>query len=178
MGRSRVTTVPLCMAPCVADFGYGHHILRYSSMGDEGNVSFAPLTVKKGSVSIVRHALGHYRSYPGLQSAGSFGMVVGFPLLFLGAGTFIAGQSNIGGDVPGASDVRSSLSTAGGVTLGIGAALATLGVVLKIVGRDEYQPGSTLQWDEPDADDVPTPLKEPAPAATPANVPAATPAAH
>ena len=53
---ARVSTKLLCISPCVADFGYGHHILRYSSTDDEANVDFATIFVKKGTVTIVRHA--------------------------------------------------------------------------------------------------------------------------
>ena len=190
MGRddgamARVITKPLCISPCVADFNYGNHILRYTSMNDDGNVSFAPLVVKKGSVTIVRHAPGHYRTHRGLDSGGTYALVVGLPVFFLGMGMLVVGKSNLGGELPGAGDARDSLASGGGIAMGIGAAVAALGAVLKVVGRDEYQPGSTMQWDEPDDEDVKPAPKEPpaAPppaassAAPPATPPATTPAA-
>ncbi len=162
--RVHLSTAPLCVSPCVADLGYGHHLLRFSGTTDgDSNVSFAPLLVKRGNVTILRHALGHYRSHPTAQSLGSFALVSGLPLLLTGTGLLVFGGSNFGGDSAPAQSLRSSISTAGGVTFGIGAGLVAVAVVLKIMGRDQYQPGSTVQFEEPEAEDPKPPTKESSP---------------
>lgn len=166
--KARVVTAPLCIAPCVADLGYGHHILRYSSVKEgTADVSFASLHVTKGTVTILRHDLGHYRVYPVQNGLGSFSLASGIPLLAIGTGLLVVGGSNAGGALPEAQSLRSTFSTAGGVTFGIGAALTVLGVVLKIVARDEYQPGSTVQFEEPEPQEPKSPPKEVTPAPAP-----------
>ena len=168
--KAHVTTAPLCIAPCVADLGYGHHVLRYTSLKEGSkDVSFAPLSVKRGTITILRHDLGHYSVYPVQNGLGSFSLVAGIPLMAIGTGLLVVGGSNAGGPYPDAQNLRSTISTAGGVTFGIGAALAVLGIVLKITARDEYQPGSTVQFEEPEPEEAkPTPPKEATPAPAPA----------
>jgi hypothetical protein len=160
----RVGTTPLCTAtPCVADFGYGHHILRFSSTKGEGKVSFAPLRVDRGKITIVRHAPGYSVSHPGLQGMGSAALFAGVPMAFLGIVAFGVGQTDVGGDQ--GADVRSSVSTAGAVLLGVGLTLTAFGAALKIIGREEFQPGATTQFEEPEP--TPTPIPVPNPNPTP-----------
>jgi hypothetical protein len=173
--KLRVVTLPLCLSPCIADLGYGHHILRYSATTTEGvsHVSFAPLNVKKGNITIVRHALGHYRTSPGWNGFGSFSLVAGIPLVVVGTGLLVVGGSHLAGDSQDAQNLRGTFSTAGDVTFVLGAILTAAGIIIKVAARDEYQPGATVQFEEPE----PEPPKPPpaTPPATDAGTPPVTP---
>ena len=148
--QTEISTRPLCAAtPCVVDLGVGFHILRYSRKGsDFSKTSLTTAEVGSGR-SVIRHDLGYYQTHKslnsiggGLQTVGIISATLGVPFLLaslLPLGSLVDSQKQV-------TEVRDGLQTAGLAMMVSGAGLLIVGEVLKILGRTEYQRGSTTQW--------------------------------
>ena len=133
---SSQSTEPLCVTPCAVDLPLGRHVLAFPTRGGRGMIEMDHIDVH-GHPTVYRRALGR------AEPAGA-GLVLGI----LGA-TF-GGMSMITGIVllpVGLANDSGGMALAGGITLGVGAALVALGV-LGIAGdpRTE-QPGNAIQFD-------------------------------
>lgn len=133
---SSQSTEPLCVTPCAVDLPIGRHVLAFPTQGPGGMIEMDHVDVQ-AHPTVYRRALGR------IEPAGA-GMILGI----LGA-TF-GGMSMITGIVllpVGLANDKDGMTLAGGITLGVGAALVALGV-LGIVGdpRTE-QPGNAIQFD-------------------------------
>ena len=135
---TQYTVRPLCVTPCAVNLPLGTHELLFSAL-DPGSPRTSTAFVNISSTpSVVRHAMGR-------QSVSTGGLIGAFVMgglgiaLSLTGGLFMAFQDSSRPD-------RSDFTVAGGITLGVGAALNIGAIVLGLVSRPVSQPGTTVQW--------------------------------
>lgn len=124
----------LCVAPCIVDLPLGRHVLAFPMHGTR-RLEMDTVTVGE-SPTVYRRALGR-------REGGGAGLVLGI----LGA-TF-GGMSMVTGMVllpVGLANDSGGLALAGGITLGAGASLTTLGIVGIAVSPTVHQPGASVQF--------------------------------
>ena len=130
-------TRPLCLSPCTVNLPRGdHELLLTHADPAEGMTSSAFVRVGPRP-SVFRHTLGRQEtSVGGLVGAlllGSFGISA-----LLTGGVLML----IGNDETSGTDLR----PAGGITLGIGAAMSLGAWLLGEASRPTVRPGATTQW--------------------------------
>ncbi len=131
-----VSTVPLCVTPCLANLKYGAYELQFTAL-KAGSPRVGSAYIQVGQQpSIVRHAMGYRKTHLARLITGVMG--IGFGMIGLGAGAAMLAA--------GETDAGTDLSMAGGVTLGISGVLTVGAIILTYLGRSEIQPGSTVQW--------------------------------
>ncbi len=150
----------LCpQTPCAVDLGLGSHILRYSRQGDEARTSLTSLRVDERR-TVFRHELGYYATHPVLSGVGRGTQIAGIVLTSIGVPVLVVGVLPLDSVVKGAGDAKSALQTVGAIATISGLVLLATGITLKILGREEYQEGSSTQWALPT-----TPVAPPVPQA-------------
>lgn len=154
----QLRTSRLCVTPCQVNLTPGWHLLRFTDPASPGPASFAGLQVGSGP-TVFRHAPGEYKTHPALQGAASGLLSIGIPIGLLSLAPLAVGQSNVSGN----SSVNNTLSSVGWAGVGIGLTFIAAAVVLKLVGQDTYQPGSSTQWTLPERTVAPPPLAVPPP---------------
>ncbi|MFO0609831.1 MAG: hypothetical protein U0324_42125 [Polyangiales bacterium] len=135
---TQYTLRPVCETPCVANLPLGPRQVLFTDV-DPGTGRTSTAFINVGAApSAVRHAMGRETS--------SLGGVVGAAIMAgLGGAVALAGGLLMGfqdASRPG----HENLALAGGVTLGVGLALAAGGAVLGVASRPTLQPGATTQW--------------------------------
>lgn len=159
-----VETRPLCTAtPCVVDLGLGPHILRYSTSRKTGRTSLASLRVGEGR-SVFRHDLGFYATHRTMRNLGLLSIVAGVVTTGVGGSLFVMSRLPLSDFAEGAEAIQPKLSTSGILLSVTGVVLVGAGVVLAVLGRDEYQRGSSVHFMLP-----PAPAKVMAPARSPSS---------
>lgn len=131
---SSTSSESLCVAPCAVDLPLGRHVLAFPMHGS-GRLEMDTVTVKD-TPTVYRRALGR-------REGGGAGLVLGI----LGA-TF-GGMSMVTGTVLlpiGLAKDKSGMTLAGGITLGVGAALTTLGIIGIVVSPTIRQPGAAVTF--------------------------------
>jgi len=133
----RFTELPslLCPAsPCVVDLPAGNLILGFPVIGDPDRLETELIHVAPGT-TVYRRALSEYRAHPSsvwgilATSIGGTAALTGTVLLPIG----LAGGSG-------------GLTAAGGLSLGVGAALTTLGILALRGSADTFRPGSSIHF--------------------------------
>jgi hypothetical protein len=132
---SSVSTETLCTSPCAVDLPLGRHTLAFPTRGGRGRLEVGQVDV--GAVpTVYRRALGSY------ESAGA-GLVLGI------LGVTFGGMSAITGMVllpVGLANENDGMTLAGGITLGVGALLTTVGIIGIAVSPSTEQPGASIQF--------------------------------
>jgi hypothetical protein len=136
--QAQYTLRPLCLTPCTVNLPQGTHEVLFSDV-DMGSGRTSTAFVDVGAApSVLRHAMGRQTS--------SVGGIVG-AVVMGGLGTAL---SLAGGMLMGFQDAsqpgHENLAIAGGVTLGVGAALGVGAIVLGLTSRPTVQPGTSTQW--------------------------------
>jgi len=132
---STVSTETLCTSPCAIDLPLGRHTLAFPTRGGRGRLEVGQVDVG-ATPTIYRRALGSY------ESAGA-GLVLGI------LGVTFGGMSAITGTVllpVGLANDSDGMTLAGGVTLGVGALLTTVGIIGIAVSPSTRQPGASIQF--------------------------------
>jgi hypothetical protein len=133
----------------VLDLPYGSHPLVMHSISDESRQSETELDVG-ARAKVFRHTLGEKKDGGGLRTAGASLLTLGIIAATTGAILWAAGaSSNSGGD----------LASKGQLVTGLGAGAIALSIPFLIVGRPTERPGSTTQWNLPNAPPAPTPAQ-------------------
>jgi hypothetical protein len=124
-----------CRTPCVFDLPYGHALLAFPMRGSRqvevDDVSVSP------NPTLYRRALGSRRSGGALSVLGILGITFGGTSLATGAALLPVGLAT----------GQSGLTTAGAITLGVGAVLTTLGIWAVVENPAYVQPGAGAQYD-------------------------------
>jgi hypothetical protein len=122
---------PLCpQSPCTAETGAGTNmLLGFPVLGDSEETEVELVHIGP-ETSIYRRSLSTYNKHRGP------GRVLGIIATSLGGAAMVTGIALL----PQDSD---SLKAAGGISLGSGAVLVTLGILGIVWTRDTYQPGSS-----------------------------------
>ena len=135
---TQLATRPLCVTPCTVNLPLGPHEIAFAPV-DEGSDRGGTGYVNVGSrPSVVRHAMGFNETHVG-------GLIGAIMLVALGTSAVVSGAV-LEAFEGSAREHGSDFAVAGGVTLGIGAAMVGLGSFLGWRYRPTYQPGSTTQW--------------------------------
>jgi len=130
----------LCPAtPCVADVPPGNLLLGFPVLGDPGNLEVELVRVGP-EPSVYRRSLSIYEGRTGA------GRVLGIIATALGGSSAITGTALL--PIGLARDNR-GLTLAGGLTLGAGAALLTLGILAIRHDAPTYRPGSSNHFPLP-----------------------------
>ena len=150
-----MTTANLCAStPCAVNLPYGQYELMFQSRTDEERQSSDTVTVG-ARPSVFRHELGRQEDPRGARQFGATAITFGVIGLATGASFLFTSAVTSSNDSNGASSSTSStLTTAGIITIGVGAVLTALGIGLLIAGRPKVQPGSSVQW-TPDGASMP-----------------------
>jgi len=143
-GQGRVTygfseePSPLCAtSPCVADVPVGNLLLGFPVAGNRGGME-TELVYVGAEPGVYRRALSYYHHKP-----------VGFLYVFGVVATSVGGAAAMTGVAllpAGLSKHNDGLTTAGGITLGAGAALVALGIWALRHEADLYRPGSSIHF--------------------------------
>ncbi len=146
-GIRLVGAAPLCVTPCAVDVPVGAHRFVFASTTDRTRRSVTTLGVSEGTTA-VRHVMAETKPMEASWLLGFFGAFVGTPLTLggataLGFGTF--------GDIERAQDAR-SMQLMGGVTLAVGAALLTSGILVMSANRGSHREGATTTFAVPPRD--------------------------
>jgi hypothetical protein len=132
------TTRPVCTTPCAADLPFGAHMLRFEPIGneDEGETNVMVDVGAKPSV---------YRVAPGYQHVNAGGRVSAMLLEGFGLTGVITGGSML---TVAATDDRAyeKFGTASIVTLGVGAGLLGIGILVDYLSRGEVRHESSVRW--------------------------------
>jgi hypothetical protein len=139
---------PLCATtPCVADLPTGNVLLGFPVMGDEGATEVELVNIG-AEATVYRRSLSRFQG-----GRGGAGYVLGIIATALGGTSIMTGTALL--PIGLAKDID-GLTIAGGITLGAGAAVLTLGI-LALRGRAAtYRPGSALHFPlGPAGNDVP-----------------------
>ena len=134
VASARVTE-RLCDTPCVVDLPPGRHRLAFPTRGGSSRLELVDVEVLSVP-TVYRRALGSYEP-------GGAGLVLGILGVVFGGASFATGATLL--PVGLASD-EAGLTTAGAITLGVGAALTALGIVGIAASPTTVQQGSTLQF--------------------------------
>lgn len=131
-----LTLRPLCQTPCAVNLPRGDHEVLFSDVDPStGRTSIASVRVGERP-SLLRHSLG--------RQTHDVGGVIGAVILGgLGASALALGGMFM---AFGTSDDGTDLRPAGGVSLGIGAALGISSVIVGLISRPTRQLGATTQW--------------------------------
>ncbi len=136
---SASTTVPVCIAPCMADLTPGLHRLAFSSLDDPTRHDEVQVQVGE-SPKIVRHAMGMYESSFGPHFLAQNLAFLGATAAVGGGGLYIASARTEDAS-PGQKDAAKYLLIGGLVALAVS-------IPVMIVTRDVRQRGATteLRW--------------------------------
>jgi hypothetical protein len=133
--ETELETVRACRTPCVLDLPLGHQLLafpmHYTLGEDVQDVLISP------TPSLYRRALGSRKR------AGA-GFVLGVLAVTFGGTSAVTGAALL---PIGLATNGSGLTTAGGITLGVGAVLTALGIWAMAVNPTYAQPGVGAQYD-------------------------------
>ena len=138
----RFSEVPetLCpTTPCVADVPSGNLLLGFPVLGDPGNLEVELVRVGP-EPSVYRRSLSIYDGHTGTER------VLGIIATAIGGSSAITGTALL--PIGLARDNR-GLTLAGGITLGAGAALLTLGILAIRHDAPTYRPGSSNHFPLP-----------------------------
>jgi hypothetical protein len=123
-----------CRTPCVFDLPFGQALLAFPMYGSRqvevDNVSVSP------EPTLYRRALGSRRSGGAVSVLGILAITFGGTSLATGAALLPVGLAT----------GQSGLTTAGAITLGVGAVLTTLGIWAVVANPSYLQPGAGAQY--------------------------------
>jgi hypothetical protein len=135
---TQYTLAPVCEAPCTVNLPLGPHEVLFTSVDPSSSRASSVFVQSETTPTIVRHTMGVQTSdLGGLIGSiimGSFSLVS----LMVGGALVLVHDSN--------NPSTEGFNTAGFITLGVSAALATGSVLLGLSSRPTQQPGATVQW--------------------------------
>jgi hypothetical protein len=135
-------TKSLCVTPCEVNLSAGSHLLRFTDSASATDLS-SYANVEVGQVPVAfRYAEGEYRTHPTLQGLATGLIATGIPIGLLSLPPLFLGMSGAISD----QGVNNGLKVTGETGIGIGLTFIVAAVVLKVLGQDTYQPGSSTQW--------------------------------
>jgi hypothetical protein len=138
-------TRPVCLTtPCAVNLEYGQHNLRFVSKGDDSHASEGTVDVGQ-SDSVFRHTMGEHSSGGAVHSLGVTSGILGVTGMILGGSLLAVGALSSSSD-PDGSSPSSGLTTVGAATLGIGAGLLALGIVMAVASPATNQEGASTQF--------------------------------
>jgi hypothetical protein len=124
-----------CRTPCVFDLPFGHQLLAFPMRGarqvEVDDISVSP------NPTLYRRALGSRQSGGAVSILGILGITFGGISLATGAALLPVGLAT----------GQSGLTTAGAITLGVGAVLTSLGIWGVVANPWYIQPGAGAQYD-------------------------------
>lgn len=138
----------LCVTPCVLDLRQGAHTFVFTSTADPTRTSTADVVVTPRPI-VVRHALGREKPATPAYGAGEMASILGGSLVLIGGLTLAGGlvatrpEDDPTGKTTGDPKV---LVAIGLVTLVVGLATGSAGLLTMSKNRSEHQPGATTQW--------------------------------
>ncbi len=135
---TQYTLAPVCETPCTVNLPLGPHEVLFSSVDPSSSRASSVFVQSEATPTIVRHTMGVQTTDVG----GLIGSII--------MGSFSLASLLVGGALVLAHDTNNpstdGFDTAGYITLGVGAALATGSVLLGLSSRPTQQPGATVQW--------------------------------
>ncbi len=140
-GSEKVDATPLCVTPCAADLPVGAHRFAFTPTTSKDQKSMATVGVSEGTIA-VRHVMEQSRPMGPAWLLGFAGAFFGAPLTLGGVSVVAMGTF---GDFDREKDAR-SMQVLGAVTLGIGAALLTTGVLAMNAHRGTHREGATTTF--------------------------------
>jgi hypothetical protein len=135
---TQYTLAPLCETPCTVNLPLGPHEILFSSTDPSSSRASTVFVQSETTPTIVRHALG-------VQTTDLGGLIGSIVMGGFSLGALLTGGALLLVHAP-SNPSTDGFDTAGFITLGVGAALATGAVLLGLSSRPTQQPGATVQW--------------------------------
>jgi len=132
---SRRSTEQMCVSPCAVDLSPGRYTLAFPTPGGSGRFELDVVDVKTEPTVYLRD-LGRY------ESAGA-GLPLGILGVVFGGAAMITGVTLL---PVGVATDNDGMALAGGITLGSGAVLTTLGILGIALSPSLEQPGTGVQF--------------------------------